>query len=555
MKWNQRIFGTSVLAGMLLLAGCYGGGGEAEKDSSAGTGDKAASSGKQVLHLAAGGEIPTLQTNGSMDGLSQTVLQNVVEGLFRLDQNDKVVPGVIDDYEVSEDGLHYTFKLKQDALWSNGEPTTAHDFVYAWKKALHPDTVSPHAYLMGAIKGADGIQDPDSPSYGKVDELGVKAADDYTLEVELENAVPYFTELLSHPVFYPQPEEYVKSQGDKYALEADTMVYNGPFVLSSWDHDAKWVLKKNDQYWDQDTVQLDEVEVKVTKDTATEVNLYETDTVDVANLSSEFIDVYQDSDEYNTSLKSEVYFMRINQRNEQLQNTNIRKALDMGWDKEQATKMILKNGAIPAYFLVFPGFVELPDGADFRDAYGDLNKGTIEDAQALWQKGLDELGVQELTFEMLSYDDEQRKSVAEFMKNQLEKNLPGLTIKINQQPNKQKIDLEANQDYDLSYSGWRNDVADPVEFLTVFQSDGAYNWQDFKNDRYDEILKKAQTDFTDEMGRYKELQEAENILIGEEAAISPLYQAGSARLIKPYVKGFAAHGNSTFTYKWTTVEK
>lgn len=553
MKRNQRMLGTSVLAGMLMLAGCYGG--DKENIASGDDAKAADPESKQVLHLAAGGEIPTLQTNGSMDGLSQTVLQNVVEGLFRLDQNDQVVPGVIDDFDVTEDGLKYTFNLKEDALWSDGEPTTANDFVYAWKKALHPDTLSPHAYLMGPIKGANGIQDPDSPSYGKVDELGVKAVDDYTLEVELENAVPYFTELLTNPVFYPQPQEFVESQGDKYALEADTMVYNGPFVLSSWDHDAKWVLKKNDKYWDADTVKLDEVEVKVTKDTATEVNLYETGSVDVANLSSEFIDVYQDSDEYNTSLKSEVYFLRINQRNDQLKNTNIRKALDMAWDKEQAAELILKNGSIPAYFLVFPGFVELPDGSDFREAYGDLNKGTVEEAQELWQKGLDELGVSELTFEMLSYDDEQRKSVAEFMKNQLEKNLPGLTITINQQPNKQKIDLEANQDYDLSYSGWRNDVADPVEFLTIFQSDGAYNWQDFKNERYDEILNKAQTDFSDEVGRYKELREAENILIGEEAAISPLYQAGSARLIKPHVKGFTAHGNSTFTYKWTSVEK
>ncbi|SIT71920.1 peptide ABC transporter substrate-binding protein [Edaphobacillus lindanitolerans] len=554
MKWNQRIFGTSLLAGMLFLAGCYGGG-EAEKDDSVKTGDGAESNDKKVLYLAAGGEIPSLKTNGPMDGLSQTILQNVIEGLFRLDQNDQVVPGVIDDYKVSDDGLTYTFMLNEKAKWSNGDPTTANDFVYAWKKSLHPDTIAPQAYLYGPIKGANEIQDPDSPSYGKVEELGVQALDDLTLEVQLENAVPYFTELLTNPVFYPQQEKFVEEQGDKYALEVDNLIYNGPFELTEWEHDSKWTLEKNEDYWDEKNVSLDKIEFRVTKDTATEVNLYETGDIDVANLSSEFIDVYEDSDEYNTSLKSEVYFLRMNQKKDELKNVNIRKAIDMAWDKEQASKSILKNGSIPAYFLVFPGFVELPDGADFRDANGDLNKGTVEEAQKLWQKGLNELGVQKLTFEMLSYDDEQRKSVAEFMKNQLEKNLPGLTIKINQQPNKQKLELEANQDYDLSYSGWRNDVADPVEFLTVFQSDGAYNWQDFKDDRYDEILKKAQTDFTDEMGRYKELQEAENILIGEEAAISPLYQAGSARLIKPYVKGLTAHGNSTFTYKWTTIEK
>lgn len=553
MKLKRKVFGASALFGMLLLAGCYGGG-----DSSTETGangEAEAKDGENVLHLAVSGEIPSLKTNGPMDGLSQTILQNVVEGLFRLDQTDKIVNGVITDYDVSEDGKLYTFHLNEEALWSNGEPTTAQDFVYAWKKALHPDTIAPLAYLYGPIKGANAIQDPDSSIYGKVDELGVKALDDFTLEVELENAVPYFTELLTNPVFYPQQEKYVEEQGHEYALEVENMLFNGPFIMTEWEHDAKWTLKKNDDYWDAVSVGVDKVEFRVTKDTATEVNLYETGDIDVANLTSEFIDVHQDSEEYHTSKKSEMYFLRMNQRNEDLANVNIRKAIDMAWDKKQAAELILKNGAIPAYFLVFPGFVELPDGSDFRDALGDLNKGTIEEAQKHWETGLDELGKSEVSLELLSYDDEQRKSVAEFMKNQLETNLPGLTVTINQQPNKQKLDLEAKQDYDLSYSGWRNDVSDPVEFLTVFESDGAYNWQDFKNDEYDVLLEKAQTDFTDEEQRYADLQRAEEILIGEEAVISPMYQAGSSRLIKPHVKGFTAHGNSTFSYKWTTIEK
>lgn len=553
MKLTGKLFSASVLSGVLLLAGCYGGGDSATETGGNGEADAESKNVENVLHLAAAGEIPSLKTNGPMDGLSQTILQNVLEGLFRLDQNDNIVNGVITDYDVSDDGKLYTFYLNEEALWSNGEPTTSHDFVYAWKKALHPDTLAPQAYLYGPIKGANAIQNPDSPSYGKVDELGVRAVDDFTLEVELENPVPYFTELLAGPVFYPQQEKFVEEQGEDYALEVENMVFNGPFVMTEWEHDSKWTLEKNDDYWDAENVKLDQIEFRVTKDTATEVNLYETGDIDVANLTSEYIDVHQNSEEYHTSTKSEMYFLRMNQRNEDLANVNIRKAIDMAWDKEQAAELILKNGAVPAYFLVFPGFVELPDGSDFRDALGDLNKGSVEEAQELWKKGLDEIGKSEMNLELLSYDDEQRKSVAEFMKNQLENNLPGLTVTINQQPNKQKLDLEAKQDYDLSYSGWRNDVGDPVEFLTVFESDGAYNWQDFKNEEYDSLLEKAQTDFSDPAQRYADLQRAEEILIEEEAVISPLYQAGSSRLIKPNVKGLTAHGNSTFTYKWTTV--
>lgn len=130
-----------------------------------------------------------------------------------------------------------------------------------------------------------------------------------------------------------------------------------------------------------------------------------------------------------------------------------------------------------------------------------------------------------------------------------------MKITINQQPNKQKLALEDVQDYDLSHSGWRNDIADPVEFLSVFLSDGPYNWQDFKNDQFDQFVKKAMVDFSDNDQRTVELQEAEDILIGQQAAISPMYQAGSSRLVKPHVKGFVAHAKNTYSYQWVTIEE
>jgi oligopeptide transport system substrate-binding protein len=550
-------FFTLIFASLVLLAGCYGGENAEKTDKEDDTegeikGEEKVE--KSVLHLAVAGEIPTLKSNGALDGLSQTMMQNIFEGLFRVDANDEIIEGIVDTYDVSEDGKQYTFHLREDAVWSNGDSTTAQDFIYAWKKALHPESISPHAYLMSAVKGAENIQNPDHEMYGKVDELGVTAPDEFTLVVEMENTVPYFTELLANPVFYPQNEKFSEEQKDQYALEPENLVFNGPFTLDSWEHDQKWTLKKNPEYWNADNVNVDEINFKVAKDTSTEVNLYETDTIDVANLSSEFVDVYKDHDEYTTSLKSEVYFLRMNQKNKYLSNANIRKAIDMGWDKEQAADAILKNGSKAAYWLVFPGFVQSPDGEEFRERFGDLNKGTPEEAKELWNKGLAELGVKEIALDLLSYDDGQRKSVAEYMKNQLEKNLSGLKITINQQPNKQKLALEDALNYDLSHSGWRNDVADPVEFLSVFLSDGAYNWQNFKNEQFDKNVKKAMVDFSDIDKRFAELQEAEDILIGQEAAISPMYQAGSARLIKPYVKGFTAHSNSTYSYQWVTMD-
>jgi len=538
----------------IVLSGCYGGTNDTSKTEDK---DTTADSDSESLHLAMTGEIPTLKTNGEMDGLSATIIQNIFEGLYRKGKDDDPIEGLVKDYEKNDEETIYTFKLREDAKWSNGDPITSHDFVYAWKKALHPDTFSPHADLMEPLKNAAKIQDPDDEMYGNVDELGVEAIDDYTLEVTLDSAVPYLFELLTNPVYYPQNEEFVTEQGDDYALEVDNLIFNGPYKLTKWDHDQGWVLEKNEDYWDAEEVKTNKIDFKVVKDTATEVNLYESDTIDVANLSSDFIDEYNDSDDYVTAIQSEMYFLRLNQKNEDLQNVNIRRALDMAYDKKEMSESVLKNGSIPAYFLIPPEFPEFesPSGEDFRDKYGDLNNESVEKAQEYFQKGLDELGKEEISLELLSYDDDQRKTVAEYIKNQWESNLPGLKITINQQPNKQKLSLEGNLDYDISHSGWRSDVGDPVDFLTIFLSDGPYNWQNFENEEYDKLVKKAQTDFSDNEIRFEELQEAEKILIKEEVAISPMHVAGSAKLIESYVQDFIAHGDSTYTYKWVEIKK
>lgn len=564
-KWLTMMM---LIAVMMIFSACYGGGGEeAGNDSEENSGNtentdssNAAeeSSGGGTLYMATSGELPTVQTNGNLDGLSQTVMLNIYEGLFRLDENNELTEGMAEDYEMVEnedDSVTYTFNIREDALWSNGDPVTADDFVYAWKRAMNPETFSAHAYIMAPIVNANEIQNPDDEIYGQVDELGVEATDEKTLVVELNNNVPYFLELLSNPVMFPQNEEFIASQGDEYGLEPENVISNGPFFLETWNHDQGWVLSKNEEYWDSENVSLDAVNYKVAKDASTEVNLYETGDIDVANLTSEFVDMYAEDEAYTTNINTEVYFMRFNFQNEYLANENIRKALDMSYDKAEAAEGILKNGSIPAYFLVPEEFVTSEDGEDFRAKYGDLNMTNIEEAQNLWEQGLSELGTDSINLELLSYDDDQRTSMAEYMKNQWENNLPGLTVTINQQPNKQKLALEGDQDYDMSFSGWRNDISDPVEFLNVHLSDGPYNWQDFANEEYDSLVKNAQVDFSDLNQRFEDLQEAERILIEKETAISPIYQSANARLINPAVNNFVAHPDNTFSFQWVTMEE
>ncbi|KAB2334682.1 peptide ABC transporter substrate-binding protein [Cytobacillus depressus] len=545
---------------VLALSGCYGKSSDTSKPASSETKETAnnqpadSSKDEQVLNLYAANEIPTLKTNGIIDGLSATIMMNMLESLYRTDPDQNLVPGMAKDHKVSDDGKIYTFHLREDAKWSNGTTVTAHDFVFAWHRALNPDTLSPHSYEFDNIVNSVEIQDKDHELYGKVDALGVKALDDYTLEVQLKNAIPYFLDTLTNIVFYPQNEEFVTAQGDNYALEPENLIYNGPFVLDSWKHEEGWVLKKNPNYWDAENVKLETINFKVVKDVSTGVNLYDSGTVDMTNLSSEFVDLYHDHPDLQSSLKREMYFIRFNLQNKNLSNANIRKAIDMGWNKKEAAEMILKNGSLPAYFLIPENMVTSSDGEDFRSKYGNFNDKGIEKAQEYWQNGLEELSTNKVELEFLSYDDGQRKSVAEYIKNQLEKNLPGLTLKINQQPNKQKLALEGKQEYDMTHSGWRSDIADPTDFMSIHLSDGPYNWQSYVSADYDQLVKKAQVDFTNLEERFNNLQDAEQILIEKDTVISPMYQASDAYLVKPYVKGLVANPNSTYSYKWTYIE-
>ena len=333
-----------ILALSTFLAACSGGDDE-KTEGNEGSGD----SGKkveQVLNLVESSEIPSMDTVLATDSVSFNVMNNVMEGLYRLGEGDKVVPGVAEgDPTVSEDGKTYTIKLREDAKWSNGDPVTAHDFIYAWQKAVNPDTGAEYAYMMYAIENAEEI----NTGKKKVEELGAKALDDYTIEVKLKNAIPYFQSLLSFGTFMPQNQKFVEAQGDKFGLEADTTLYNGPFAMTEWKHEESFTLTKNDQYWDKDTVKLEKINFKIVVDTNTAVNLYETGKIDRVGLTAENVDNYKDSDEFGTDSDTAVYFLRFNQKNKALANVNIRKAIDLGYEKESFVKTILNNGSVPAY--------------------------------------------------------------------------------------------------------------------------------------------------------------------------------------------------------------
>ena len=262
----------------------------------------------KVLNLATSSDIPTLDLSKATDQQSFQTANTPMEGLTRVDAEGKVQPGVAESWETSEDGLTWTFKLRKNSTWSNGTPVTAHDFEYSWKRTLTPETAAEYSYIMADIVGSSTKEIQENG----VDGVGVKALDDYTLEVKLNRPVAYFAELVSFQVFFPQNQAFVESCGDAYGSAADKQLYNGPFTLTSWKMEDQFTMEKNPNYWDAANVKLNKINTKVVKDTGAEVSLYEDGQIDRAILSSDYVDKYKDSKELKTREVASIFMLQIN---------------------------------------------------------------------------------------------------------------------------------------------------------------------------------------------------------------------------------------------------
>ncbi|MDQ7232656.1 peptide ABC transporter substrate-binding protein [Bacillus pacificus] len=535
MKRKKSHLMVMALVTSLLLTACNNKENKSDKEAK-----------KQVLNVTVSEEIPSLDTAKTMDGTSAHIMQNIFEGLYALDDQDQPIPAVAKSFKRSEDGKKYTFDLRKDAKWSNGDNVTAHDFMFAWKRAIIPETASQYASMLFYVKNAKEINKGTMP----LDALGVKVINDYKLEVELEQPIPYFLQLLALPIYLPQHESFLKEQGKNYALEPNNLIYNGPFVLEKWKHEQEFQLKKNATYWDEKKVKLDEINFQIVKDTMTVVNLYEAGDLDRVPINSQFVDKYKGSKELHMSSEPGIAMLRFNEQNNALASKKVRQSISFALNKEDFVAHFINNGAKPASGLVPVGHVNEETGKDFRKENGDLSSYDLQNAKKIWAEAKKELGVEQVNLEFLTFEQDNAKRMAEYIKGDLEKNLQGLTIQIKQQPFKQKLQLEQTGAYDISMANWGPDYKDPISYLELFTTGNLNNKMNYSNLHYDELIKKAKTDFVLEPEkRWGALLEAEQVLL-EDAAVAPLYQIGSAYVQKDYVKGIEKHQfGGIYTYK------
>lgn len=527
-KGIKAIIGLTLM--LTIISGCSGGK-EATKSQET-----------KPLNLMSPSELTTLDTSVMLDFPDAIVQTAAFEGLYALDDKDQLIPAAAKEMpEISEDGKTYKIKLREEAKWSNDDPVTAADFEYAWKKMIDPKNGFVYSFLV-----ADTILNAEEISKGEktVDELGVKAIDDQTLEIKLKEAKPYFTSVLAFPTFFPQNQKFVEKMGTDYGTTSENVIYNGPFTVANWKQtDLSWDLKKNEKYWDQANVKSDKIHYEVVKEASTALNLFEDGQLDVATVTGELAKQNQSNPNYHSYPTATMNYIRLNQKRKDketpLKNENLRKALALGIDKENLVNNIIADGSKPLYGAVTEGFVSNPEtGVDFREEAGDLMTYNKDEALKYWTLAKKELG-DNITLDLMVTDDGSYKKMGESLQGSLEKLFEGLTINVTALPTETALNLSRESDYDMFLIYWTPDYQDPISTLNMLRTG---NDRNYSNAKYDALLDDASQKYaTDLEKRWETLITAEKVGIEDTAGMIIISQNQQSVLQNEQVKGVNYH--------------
>jgi oligopeptide transport system substrate-binding protein len=502
------------------------------------------SGGQNAFSYQLGAEIPDMDPSTTTDVLSFTLITNVMEGLYRIDENEKPQPAHAEGVDISDDELTYTFALRDGIKWSNGEPVTSQDFKYSWLRAMDPETAAPYSYIIAPyIKGGAEF----NAGEGSAEDVTIETPDDKTLRVMLVNPVPFFLSLTAFQTYFPQRRQFVEQKGEEYAQSADALLYNGPFTMTQLDPAQGATLTKSEDYWDKENVAAQKVDCKVVKEIATAVNLYETGELDVVSINSEYVDQYENSPAFQPVVQFATWWFAMNFEDKAFQNENIRRAIQLSVDRDALVNKILHDGSVGAEGLVPPGMAG-PGNRTFREAVGaTAPEHDPLRAKELWQRGVKELG-QEPPLTFLNQDNSVARDIATFLQAELTKNL-GANVEVDLQPFERYLELMDSREYQMSLYGWTADYNDPMTFLDLFVSDGPLNYSNYQNERYDQLINEAKVE-PDEQVRMGNLIEAERLLIEDAAAVAPVYHSGSVVIVRPSIKKWVQHPTGTIEFKY-----
>ena len=540
MKLKGFKFLALALATALTLTACGGGGGT----SDSGGGEKKADN-----NTPAATDVATPQVNrivssnmaepGTLDpakarGTHESwPLNHLFAGLTRVNKDGKVENVLADKIEVSEDGKVYKVTLKDGLKWSDGNPVTAEDFEFSWKRVLDPKLESQYAYQLYYLAGAEDY----NKGKGKAEDVGVKALDPKTLQVTLKQPTAYFDSLMAFYTYYPVSKKVVEANPD-WAKDPKTFISNGPFMLKEWTHNAKIVMDKNPNYFEADKVKIDGIDLDIIEDQSTVYQKY---------VAGEYNMVVELPTEVTAKLRAEnnpelvigpnvaLYYYNLNPAIKPLNNVKVRKALSLALDRKVITDQITQGGQLPATAIVPPGLLD-DTGKEFSDANKDLIKTDVEEAKKLLTEGLAEekMTPADVKLTILYNTSENHKKIAEAIQQMWNKEL-GINTTLENVEFKVKIDRENAHQFEISRSGWVGDYLDPMTFVDLWITGASNNYVKYSNPEYDKLVKEAQTS-TDKKLRMDNMKKAEKMIL-EDMAIIPIYFYTHPYAVKPNVKG------------------
>jgi len=514
-------------------------------------GEKLAS--EQVIRMNWGSEPPDLDQQTTTDQVSFEVLNSVLEGLVRLNPDGSIGEGLAESYEVSEDGKVYTFKLR-DAKWSDGEPVTAYDFEYGWFRAIDANVAAEYAYQFTDTASILNATEYFNGEITDKNEVGIKAIDEKTFQVTLTKEVPFFDSLTSFITFFPTRQDIVEKYGDNYALEPENMVYCGPFVIEEWLHEQSLTLAKNPNYWDAENVKLEKIIGDMITDNNTAVNLYDVGELDIIGVPSEFMERYENTEEFLRLAEATTWYIQYNCEDEMTSNKNLRYALSLAIDSQAFVDNVLANGSIVAGGLT-PALLPGKDGKEFAENRGYIvPKHDATKAKEYFDKALEELGVtaeeveKHLTF--LTGESDTARRYAAAIQEMWKQNL-GITPQIEAVSFAIRLDRYNNRDYTASFAGWGGDYNDPLTFMDLFVTNGGNNDAYFSNADYDAAIKEALEAEGD--ARIDAMLKAEQVL-AEELPVFPIYYNARNIVQKSFVKDVARFPvGADIDFKWAYV--
>lgn len=522
-----KVVGLTVLS-LFILSGC------GKSKTSTSSTQLAA---KQEVTLVSNKEITSLDPSNVIDATSSQLIQNVYEGLYQLNSKNQPVPtGATSLPKITNHGKTYEITLRKSAKWSNGDPVTAQDYVYAWRRGVTAKIAASNLYQYNAVKNAAKIINKKAKSTT----LGVKAVGKYKLRIQLERPTEYFTKQLATICFKPLDEKYVKQVGSKFATDSSHTIYNGPFKLTKFSGTGTangWTLVKNNQYWHKKTVKLQKINYKLVKTTSTGVDLFESGKVDQTPIDGQYVKNYRGKSSFNNQPSSTVNYLGYNFKNDTLKNAKLRQALSLIINRKALTSRVLQDGSTPATGIISKGIFNNPKtDTDFAEDAGNLTSTNLKKAGQLWRQAQKEIGKKSVTIKLITFDSGTQRTTAQYVQGQVQKYLPGVKLSLVIQPVSAFIKKAMQGEFGIYLVNWGADYPDPSSLLNLFTSDSGNNWGHYKNRAYDNKMKQADgVDATDANKRWQDLQQAQKIIV-KDNGVTPLFFSRLTYLQNPKLK-------------------